>query len=246
MIFASSAGGWSWSPPISTRADRCVFGEPGLDHIPISTAVQASSALPGLYPPVRIEGRDYVDGVLFKTVHASVALDEGADLVFCINPIVPVDTIRSVELGIMRHGRLAERGLPTVLAQTFRTIIHSRMSVGLSNYETQYSDKDVLVFEPRRDDYTMFFSNVFSFANRKAVCEHAYRSTRQKLWRNRRRLEPVLARHGITLRVDLLEDQNRDLWDSVKLHERRPASTSHVKARLDKALARVEEFIAAY
>jgi NTE family protein len=222
------------------------FGEPGLDHIPISTAVQASSALPGLYPPVNIEGRDYVDGVLLKTVHASVALEEGADLVFCINPIVPVDTIRSVELGIMRRGRLADRGLPTVLAQTFRTIIHSRMGIGLSSYENRYSDKDVLVFEPRRDDYTMFFSNVFSFSNRKAVCEHAYQSTRRKLWQNRRRLEPVLARHGITLRLDVLEDPDRDLWDSVKLNERRPPSTSHLKERLDKALARVEEVIAAH
>ena len=222
------------------------FGEPGLDHIPISTAVQASSALPGLYPPVKIDGRDYVDGVLLKTVHASVALDDGADLVFCINPIVPVDTIRSVELGIMRRGRLADRGLPTVLAQTFRTIIHSRMGVGLSAYETRYADKDVLVFEPRRDDYTMFFSNVFSFSNRKAVCEHAYSSTRRKLWRNRRRLEPALARHGITLRLDLLEDPDRDLWESVRLHERRPPSTSHIKNRLDKALARVEEVISTY
>ncbi|MGD8440995.1 MAG: patatin-like phospholipase family protein [Holophagae bacterium] len=220
------------------------FGEPGLDHVPISKAVQASTALPGLYPPVEIDGRHYVDGVLLKTVHASVALDAGAELVLCVNPIVPVDTIRSVELGIMRRGRLAERGLPTVLAQTFRTIIHSRMGAGLSAYETRYSDRDVLVFEPRRDDYTMFFSNVFSFANRKAVCEHAYRSTRHKLWRNRRRLEPVLARHGITLRVDLLEDPDRDLWQSVRLHQPRPASASHIKQRLDKALSNVEELIA--
>lgn len=228
----------------SGRAVR--FGEPGLDHVPISTAVQASTALPGLYPPVEIEGRHYVDGVLLKTMHASVALEEGARLVLCVNPIVPVDTIRSVELGIMRRGRLAERGLPAVLAQTFRTIIHSRMGAGLAAYETRYSDRDVLVFEPRRDDYSMFFSNVFSFANRKAVCEHAYRSTRLKLWRNRRRLEPMLARHGITLRTDLLEDQDRDLWQSVGLHERRPPSTSHVKARLDKALAQVEELLAGH
>ncbi len=221
------------------------FGEPGLDHVPISTAVQASSALPGLYPPVEIDGRHYVDGVLIKTVHASVALEDGADLVLCVNPIVPVDTIRSVELGIMRRGRLADRGLPTVLAQTFRTIIHSRMGAGLSAYETRFADRDVLVFEPRRDDYTMFFSNVFSFSKRKAVCEHAYKSTRRKLWRNRRRLEPVLARHGITLRTDLLEDPDRDLWESVRLNERRRPSSSHVKNRLDKALARVEELIAA-
>ncbi len=35
------------------------FGEPGLDHVPISKAVQASVALPGLYRPVRLGGRDY-------------------------------------------------------------------------------------------------------------------------------------------------------------------------------------------
>jgi len=220
------------------------FGEPGLDHVPISTAVQASTALPGLYPPVLIDGRYYVDGVLLKTVHASVALEEGADLVLCVNPIVPVDTIRSVELGVMRRGQLIDRGLPTVLAQTFRTMVHSRMGAGLAAYETRYADRDVLVFEPRRDDYDMFFTNVFSFSNRKAVCEHAYNSTRRKLWRNRTRIEPILARHGLRLRTEDLEDQDRDLWKSVRLHERRPRSRSPVAQRLEKALARIEFMVA--
>jgi predicted acylesterase/phospholipase RssA len=219
------------------------FGEPGLDHIPVSRAVQASTALPGLYPPVDIDGRHYVDGVLLKTVHASVALDEGADLVLCVNPIVPVDTIRSVELGVMRRGRLADRGLPTVLSQTFRTIIHSRMGVGMAAYERRYTDQDVLVFEPRRDDYSMFFSNVFSFSKRKSVCEHAYRSTRRKLWRNRHRIGELLARHGVELRTDLLEEPDRDLWNSVGLGRRGRRSIHRVKDRLEGALARVEQIV---
>lgn len=218
------------------------FGEPGLDHVPISKAVQASTALPGLYRPAVIDGRHYVDGVLLKTVHASVALEEGADLVLCVNPIVPVDTIRSVEEGVMRRGRLIDRGLPTVLAQTFRTLVHSRMGTGLAAYETRYSDRDVLVFEPRRDDYDMFFTNVFSFSNRKRVCEHAYRSTRRKLYRNRDRIEPILERHGLRLRTEILEEA-RDLWESVDLHGRR-RSTWYVKERLDKALAQIESIIA--
>jgi predicted acylesterase/phospholipase RssA len=222
------------------------FGEPGLDHVPISAAVQASTALPGLYPPVLIEDRHYVDGVLLKTMHASVALEDGADLVLCVNPIVPVDTIRSVELGVMRRGQLVDRGLPTVLAQTFRTLVHSRMGAGLAAYETRFADKDVLVFEPRRDDYDMFFSNVFSFSNRKTVCEHAYRSIRRKLWRNRQRIEPVLERHGLRLRTEILEDQEDDLWKSVRLNERRKPSTSHLKDRLEKALAQVESIVAEY
>lgn len=226
----------------SGRAVR--FGEPGLDHVPISTAVQASTALPGLYPPVEIEGRSYVDGVLLKTMHASVALDEGADLVLCVNPIVPVDTIRSVELGVMRRGRLADRGLPAVLSQTFRTIIHSRMGVGLAAYERKYADRDVLVFEPRRDDYGMFFSNIFSFSKRKAVVEHAYRSTRLKLWRNRHRIGPILDHHGIGLRTDALEDPDVDLWESVGLHTKPRRSRLPVTSRLDETLRQIELLVA--
>ena len=75
------------------------FGHSGWNQVPISKAVQASAALPGLYPPVEIHGRYYVDGILLKTMHASVALESGAKLVFCINPLVPVDTRKAVQLG---------------------------------------------------------------------------------------------------------------------------------------------------
>jgi predicted acylesterase/phospholipase RssA len=43
------------------------FGQPGLDHVPISQAIAASAALPGLFPPVMIDGRSCVDGALKKT-----------------------------------------------------------------------------------------------------------------------------------------------------------------------------------
>ena len=117
------------------------------------------------------------------------------------------------------------------------------MGVGLAAYEARYGDKDVLVIEPRRDDYNMFFSNVFSFANRKAVCEHAYDSTRQKLLRNRSRIEPILKRHGLRLRTEILE-ADRNLWDSVELNKKRRPSSSYLKDRLDKALSQIEDLVA--
>ncbi len=222
------------------------FGEPGLRHIPISTAVQASTALPGLYPPVTIDGRTYVDGILLKTLHASVALDEGADLVICLNPIVPVDTIRSVELGVMRRGKLVDRGLPTVLSQTFRTLIHSRLSVGLAAYDERYPDADVVLFEPRRDDYEMFFSNVFSFSHRKAICQHAYTCTLKNLRRRRRELEPIFARHGIRIRDDVLADENRSLWARFAPEAAgEPPAPASVVDRLDSALDRLAALIEA-
>ncbi len=217
------------------------FGEPGLDHIPISTAVQASTALPGLYSPVFIEGRYYVDGVILKTMHASVALDAGSKLVLCVNPIVPVDTERAVDAGVMRRGKLVNRGLPTVLAQSLRTLVHSRLTTGFSSYETAYPDRDVLLLEPNRDDYEMFFTNIFSFSNRKVVCEHAYEETRQDLLNRRKELEPILARHGARLRVDVLEDEDRDLWTSVGLDAR--ATRAPVTERLDRTLSDLESLL---
>src|SRR5262249_521900 len=135
--------------------------DPGFDHVPISRAVQASAALPGLYPPVEIDGRHYVDGILLKTVHASVALEEGVDLVLCVNPIVPVDTSRAVESGILERGKLLDHGLPSVLSQTFRTLIHSRLEVGMAAYRTRFGGSDVVLLEPERDDTLMFFTNIF-------------------------------------------------------------------------------------
>lgn len=193
------------------------FGEAGLEHVPIATAVQASTALPVLYPPVAIDGREYVDGVLLKTLHASVALEEGAELVFCINPIVPVDTARAVEQGVMRRGKLVDRGMPTVLSQTFRTLIHSRLSVGVAAYESRYEGADLLLVEPGRDDYQMFFTNVFSFDARKMVIEHAYHTTLENLRARREEVEPVLARHGLRLRPEALDDPAPRLWPGVGL-----------------------------
>jgi predicted acylesterase/phospholipase RssA len=188
------------------------FGEPGFDHVPISLAVQASSALPGLYPPVEIEGRSYVDGVLHKTLHASVALEAGADLVLCINPIVPVDTAKALESGVLGRGKLVDRGLPAVMSQTLRTLIRSRLQTGLDAYARRFPGADVVLFEPRRDDYQMFFTNIFSFSERRAVFELAYRRTREDLLARRETLEPVFARHGLRLRLERLQGADKTPW----------------------------------
>lgn len=221
------------------------FGAPGHDHVPISVAVQASSALPGLYPPVEIDGRHYVDGVLVKTLHASVALEADADLVLCLNPIVPVDTHKAVENGVMTRGKLIDRGWPSVFSQALRTMIHSRLSVGLASYDERFDDADVVLIEPRRTDYRMFFNNIFSFASRRDVCEHAYRATRRELRERRAELEPILARHGVTFRDEVLADVDRDLWTHVE-RPRPPRIPAHESLRrLDGLLDQLDTYLEA-
>ena len=209
------------------------FGDAQHADVPISRAVQASAALPGLYPPVEIGGRYYVDGALRRTLHASVALDEGADLVIGLNPLVPFDKSLAAAHGKRVPGSLMDGGLPTVLSQTFRTILKSRMQVGLDKYQQQYQGSDLALFEPNPDDAEMFFTNIFSYESRRRLTEHAYQSTRADLRERRKEIEPLLARHGIKLRNAVLDDENRTLMTA--LEDRTPRFTS-ATVRLRRAL----------
>ena len=218
-------------------SEIAVFGEAGRDHVPISKAVQASTALPGLYCPVEIDGEHYIDGVARRTVHASVALDEGADLLFCINPIVPVNIQLKQHANrlLNKHG-LVDHGLPAVLSQTFRAIVDSRKTTGFKKYAHTHPDSDLILIEPDYDDTRMFFSNIFSFRNRHEVCEHAYQATRKYLREQAPRLQYVLRRHGLRLRLDVLTDTRRSLFPAPA-----PRSTTRsVLQETDQVLDRLD------
>ncbi|QEO26765.1 patatin-like phospholipase family protein [Xanthomonas translucens] len=217
------------------------FGEPGMDQVPISLAVQASAALPGLYPPVEIDGRHYVDGALRRTMHASTLLERGIDLMIGINPLVPYDATHAPRCnGQIDRARLLSGGLPAVLSQTFRTLLQSRMQVGLEKYAQQYPRVDQLVFEPNADNSELFFTNLFSYSVRHRVCQLAYRNTLADLRRNAEVLEPMLAAHGIALRHEILNDRQRTFTDGVDVQQGR---TTEATARLRRALDDVDQVI---
>jgi hypothetical protein len=171
--------------------------------------------LPGLFPPVAIDGEHYVDGALNKTLHASVALDEGVSLLFCVNPLVPFDASSTAHRGGLSKRKLNQGGLPLVLGQTFRAIIHSRMKVGMEKYGRQYPDAAIMLFEPGPEDADMFFANIFSYGQRKRLCALAFERTRGNLLARTDALAPTLARHGIKLRVDRLGDPARGVTDAL-------------------------------
>ena len=209
------------------------FGTEGNDAVPISRAIEASAALPGLYPPVRIDGKYYVDGALRHTVHASVALDAGADLVFAINPLVPIDTATANASDKTSPASLVEGGLPSVLSQMFRTLLQSRMQASIPRYERKYPNADLLLLEPESDDAEMFFTNVFSFAHRRRLAEHAYQATLEDLRTHRRSLAALLARHGLALRDEVLDDRERTLLSGLR---QKPPRRSQTTSRLHRAL----------
>lgn len=200
------------------------FGDQTHRDVSISRAVQASAALPGLYPPVEIKGRYYVDGALRRTLHASVALDEGIDLLLGVNPLVPFSAADSKGKERTQARKLIRGGLPLILSQAFRALIQSRMNVAFQKYRSSHASADLLLMEPDPWDEEIFFTNVFSYSSRNALCEHAFQVTRRDLLERRKFLEPLLAERGMRLRVDLLEDEEHTLESSLGLTGRSHAS----------------------
>jgi predicted acylesterase/phospholipase RssA len=217
------------------------FGRPGWEHVPISKAVQASSALPGLFPPVEIDDQYFVDGALKKTMHASVALDEGVDLMLCLNPLVPFNSTEPETAKVMQRGlprdhrgipRIVDGGLPAVLSQTFRSMIHSRMALGMKHYERAYPHTDIVLIEPDHRDPELYLANTFSYGRRRQLAEHAYQQTRSMLRSRRTSLSATLRSHGIRLRLDVLEDPRRHL-----VAARKPPT------RIGRAIASLQEVV---
>jgi predicted acylesterase/phospholipase RssA len=177
--------------------EAVAFGDAAHRSVPVSRAVQASAAMPGLYRPVRIGGRDYVDGGVKKTAHINLAIRKGADLVVCINPIVPLkNDVITGHLG----SHLSEKGVTWVLDQALRIMLHGRMEYGLERYRAEHPEVDVVVLQPTRDDLRMFRYNIMRYSARRVVAEYGYRSAREAFRRERGRYRRVFARHGIGLR----------------------------------------------
>jgi NTE family protein len=177
--------------------EAVAFGDEGRRDVPVSRAVQASAALPGLYRPVRIGNRDYVDGGVKKTAHINLAIRHGADLVICINPLVPI--LNDTQRGGL-HGHLSNRGVTFVLDQALRIMLHGRMAYGLERYAAEHPEVDILLLEPARDDLRMFSYNLMRYSARRVLAEHGYHQTLATLAADKARVTRMLRRHGLRLK----------------------------------------------
>jgi NTE family protein len=179
------------------RGEAVPFGARGRRDVPVSRAVQASTALPGLYRPVRIGSHEYVDGGVKKTAHINLAIQRGAGLVFCINPIVPI-----LNDGHRRPltGPLSDKGIAYVLDQAFRIMLHGRMQYGLDRYRREHPEVDIVLVEPLRHEMQMFQYNIMRYGVRREIAEHGYRSVVLSFRANRARYERLLRRHGIRMK----------------------------------------------
>ena len=185
-------------------AERTIFGPDENSELTISQAVQASTALPIFYKPARLNGVDYVDGGVRHTANIDIAIEKGADLIICYNPFRPFLNRVDAEDGdaaYFAEGRyLADRGLKVVINQVFRTLLHSRLKLGIQRYLTDDRFQgDIVLLEPRERDADFFATNPMAFWKRSEAVQHGFESVRMTIEQNYEQLQTVFNRYGLEL-----------------------------------------------
>jgi NTE family protein len=200
-----------------------VFGETGTTDVTVGRAVRASSSIPFVFRPTRIAGQDFVDGGFERNLPVDVAVKHGAELVFALNPLVPVLNVPDTPSWALfgkRAPYLGTRGGGAVLDQIYRTLVHTRMQYRLRATQERFPEVDYLLFEPDANDMVMFRYNVMRYSARLIIAEHAYRRTRSVLERNRQQYEKILGRHGIRIVDQMPERPARMLAERAGLLDR--------------------------
>lgn len=202
-------------------AQEEIFGPDERSDVSISKAVQASSAMPGFYKPVKIGDQYYVDGGVKQTANLDLMVKKGAKLIICYNPFRPYEQKNFVE-GLSKQAKgkrasLTDEGVFAVLNQFFRTIFHTRIHNAMEMYEKDPEfDGDILLIEPRADDEAFFSMNPFALGHRLHAAQLGFESVRNSIEENYERIAPILASYGIEMNRQGVEAEYH------KMHRRQP------------------------
>jgi NTE family protein len=111
------------------RGRRVMFGSPGAPSATVARAVEASCAVPWLFAPVTIAGREYVDGGVWSATNLDAAPAGRDTHVLCLNPTAGINgthtlvsvartlarSVVSVEaLALKRRGAIVQTIAPNV------------------------------------------------------------------------------------------------------------------------------------
>lgn len=123
-------------------AREVIWGMPGYREVPIHDCVVASCAIPGIFPPKRINQHYFVDGSLVDTLPVKVAAYNKADLILAVY-LEPRDAVAS---GIER------KGIAAILQQS-----QSILSRTLARHNLRYFEREpIVLIQPRVADHGMF------------------------------------------------------------------------------------------
>jgi predicted acylesterase/phospholipase RssA len=182
--------------------ERIVLGAEGWEDVPISTAVSASSALPMIYRPVTVKGRELIDGGVLSTTNVDIAVEAGAKFIVVVNPLVPYVNDFEKQIPTLtgsRARRVSDMGFPHIGYQTFKLLAYQRLHEMARHWEERYPGVDIVLIEPEPNDELMFQTSVMNYTSRVDIARHGFQSVTLKLAHDYPRFKRICARHGIEI-----------------------------------------------
>ena len=182
--------------------ERIVLGEGDWSDVPISKAVECSTALPVVYEPVELKGRQLIDGGIRSTTNVDLAVERGAKFIVVVNPLVPYvnDFKRQIPTVFgTRVRRVSDMGLPAIANQTFKLIAHARLHQAVAFWQEKYPGVDIILIEPEPNDELMFGTSIMDYSQRLAIARHGFESVTVALAKDYSRYREIAERHGIEI-----------------------------------------------
>ncbi len=179
---------------------RRVFTKGDGDQVSISLAVAASSAIPIFFRPVRVLGRDYIDGSTGKVAHLDIAIKRGASTVLIINPLVNIMNDRTsvrIPKGSGESATIREKGLSFIYDQATRIETRVRLDGEIRRAQAEFPDVKIYRIEPPSTEPMMFLHATMSYEEREQILRYGYTSMTSILKRRRAVIEELMQFHGL-------------------------------------------------
>lgn len=198
------------------NGERAVFGPGYEENVSLSKAVAASAALPIFYKPVRIGKSEYVDGGLRGNASLDLAIEQGATLVVCINPVVAFDNESGSTLTGLDGSRvhISDKGIQAVSTQVLSILLHSGLHYHVKQLRRRHRDVDIILIEPQPDDEYMHFENIMRYSAQLTIARHGFESVTLDLAEDFANYREILARHNIPVSRRLLVEEMQEIWAS--------------------------------
>ncbi len=158
--------------------ERVLMSRDANAEVPLPTALAASSSVPGFFTPMRVKGRDLVDGGIGRVAHLDVATARGADFAVVINPMVPL-----LNDGAKRclGRRVAEAGPAAIVNQTYKIDCVIKLREGLEGEVAKHPDLRIVLLEPSRQGLLMWQTNLMSLRWRLELMIQGYQDAASQL-----------------------------------------------------------------
>jgi NTE family protein len=182
--------------------ERIVFGEEGWRDVPVSKAVECSTALPLVYKPIDLKGRQLVDGGILSTTNVDIAVEAGAKFIVVVNPLVPYVNDFEKTIPTMfgsRVRRVSDMGMPAIGNQVFRLIAHARLHQSVEQWQERYPGVDILLLEPEENDELMFGTPIMDYGHRLEIARHGFESVTATLAQDYEKYAEISAKHGLEI-----------------------------------------------